>query len=123
MAFTYDLTTSIGKVRLTIGDTVAAEAHFTDEELQVFLADGETVNAAAGLALTAWAAALAREDEQVKVGSWQGDRRDVTAKMLKLASTLLTLGGYEPAAKRPTFRVAGIDWTAHVAAERETREE
>jgi hypothetical protein len=34
---TYDLATSIGKVRLNIPDTNTADAEFTDEELQAFL--------------------------------------------------------------------------------------
>lgn len=37
MAFTYDLSTDIGKLRLRIGDTVEARALLTDEELQVVL--------------------------------------------------------------------------------------
>ena len=37
MAFTYLLTTDIGKVRLLIPDRVAANAIFTDEEIQAFI--------------------------------------------------------------------------------------
>lgn len=37
MAFTYDLTTSRGKVRLHIPDRVEADAMFTDEEIDAFL--------------------------------------------------------------------------------------
>ncbi len=37
MAFTYDLETDIGVVRLRIGDTVQATALFTDEDLTAFL--------------------------------------------------------------------------------------
>jgi hypothetical protein len=37
MTFTYDTTTDIGKVRLTLPDKVQTEALFTDEEIQVFL--------------------------------------------------------------------------------------
>lgn len=37
MSFTYDVTTTIGKMRLLIGDTVQASANFQDEELQALL--------------------------------------------------------------------------------------
>ena len=37
MAFTYDLATDLGKVRLLIPDRVAATAIFTDEEIQAFI--------------------------------------------------------------------------------------
>ena len=122
MAFTYDLTTDTGKVRRDIGDTVAASAQFTDEEIDSFVSEGGSVKAAAGLALMAWAAALAREDELSKTGSWQGDRRDVAGKMRALAKEYLELAAYKPAAKRPTFRSVPVDWTAQVQAARELQE-
>ncbi len=34
MSFSYDVTTTTGKIRLMIGDMVAATAYFQDEELQ-----------------------------------------------------------------------------------------
>lgn len=37
MSFSYDVTTTIGKMRLLIGDTVQASANFQDEELQAIL--------------------------------------------------------------------------------------
>lgn len=118
MAYTYDLTTDIGKVRRDIGDTVEADAHFTDAELQSFLDEGGSVKSGSGLALLSWSAALAREDESVKAGSWSGDRGDVSAKMAALADKYLKLGGYTPTAAVPTFRQAAVDWTPEVQAER-----
>lgn len=123
MAFTYDLTTDAGKVRRDIGDTVAADAQFTDEEIDSFVTEGGSVKAAAGLALLAWAAALAREDEQTKSGSWQGDRRDVVGKMKSLAKEYLDLAGYKPAAKRPSFRNSAVDWDRRIQATRELQED
>ena len=46
MAFTYDLTTSIGKCRLKLTDTREAAAWFTDGEIQAALDEGGTVNRA-----------------------------------------------------------------------------
>ncbi len=96
MAATYDLTTDVGQVRLEIGDTDTADAQFTDEEINVFLDRGDTVPAAAGLALQAWAAALSRDDESVSTGSWKADKGDVVAKMLSLADRLLDQANYSP---------------------------
>ncbi len=123
MAYTYDLTTNVGKVRRDIGDTDLTAAQWTDEELQSFVDEGGNVKAAAGLALTAWAAYLSTADELSKVGSWQGDRRDVVAKMSKLADRYLELGGYEPTEAAPSFLNASIDWDFTVQAERILQEE
>jgi hypothetical protein len=46
VAFTYDLTTDIGKVRLKLTDTRVASAWFTDGEIQLGLLDGGSVNGA-----------------------------------------------------------------------------
>jgi len=37
MTFTYDTTTSVGRLRLAIGDTVEDDAEFTDAELEVLI--------------------------------------------------------------------------------------
>ena len=46
MAFTYDVTTNRGKVRLQLGDTTAAAYVFEDAEIDYFLDAGTTVNGA-----------------------------------------------------------------------------
>ena len=52
MAFSYDLTTNIGKVRLLIADTVEDGAVYEDEELTVLLTmEGNVLKAAAARAL------------------------------------------------------------------------
>ncbi len=61
MAYTYDITTDIGKVRLLIGDTdvtPTTDAQFNDEELQIFLDLGGSVFMGAAKALEAWAGRL-----------------------------------------------------------------
>lgn len=123
MAYTYDVATDRGKVRRDIGDSIAGEMHFDDDEIDSFLSEGGGVKAGAGLALMAWAAALSREDKASSAGSWKGDRGDVVAEMKALAKEYFDLAGYAPAATVPSFRQANIDWTAHVAAEREYNED
>ena len=97
MSATYDLATDIGKIRLKIGDIDTASAQFSDEELQVFIDEGGTVNASAGLALLAWANAVAGDDQKVVAGSWSGDTGDVSKRMAERASELFALDGYNPA--------------------------
>lgn len=96
MSTTYDLTTDVGKVRLKIGDTDTAAAQFSDEELQVFIDEAGTVNASAGLALLAWANAVAQDDQEVVVGSWKGKRGDVSKLMAEQAQKLFDIDGYNP---------------------------
>jgi len=120
MAYTYDLATDIGKVRRNIGDTSTSAAHFTDAELTSFVSDGGSVEAASGLALMAWAASLATEDELVTVGSFTGDRRDVVGKMMRLAQSYFTLVGYT--ATGAFYEVTALDWTPETAVARERLE-
>lgn len=57
MAFTYDLATDVGKIRLLIPDTSWESAVFSDEELTAFLAlESSSVRRAAALALETVAA-------------------------------------------------------------------
>ena len=84
MAFTYDLATDIGKVRLLISDSDATSFHFTDAEIQVFLDIGESVLAAACKALEAWASALSGDMASEKIGDYSYTKKQVD-NMLKLA--------------------------------------
>lgn len=121
MAFTYNLTTDIGKVRRDIRDIDGAQAAFTDEELTSFLAEADSnVKGAAGLALLAWAVQLSQEDELVSTGAWKGDRRNVAAKMQKIAAEYLKMAGIDGPPIAHGF--AEMDWTAHAATQREINE-
>ena len=85
MTFSYVLSTEIGKVRLKISDTNVATAHFTDEELQVFLNEaGNSDYLAAALALEAWAAALTDNAESERIGDYSYSKKSADNK-LKLA--------------------------------------
>lgn len=114
MSTTYDLTTDVGKVRLKVGDTDTAAAQFSDEELQVFIDEAGTVNASAGLALLAWANAVAMDDQKVVAGSWTGDRGDVAAKMRAAAKELFDLDGYNPSLAASFVQTNVCLWGARV---------
>lgn len=51
MAFTYTLSTDIGKVRLKLGDTSSTAYAFEDDEITEFLSEGGSVTGATILAL------------------------------------------------------------------------
>jgi hypothetical protein len=51
MAFTYTIATNRGKVRLKLSDTNAAAYGFEDDEIDAFLSEGGTVDAAVVLGL------------------------------------------------------------------------
>jgi hypothetical protein len=82
MAFTYDPTTAVGRARLKIGDTIENEGprphptntNFSDEEIAIFLEDGDGAAMAAALACET----LANEWNAIpmtKLGPHQEDTR------------------------------------------------
>ncbi len=85
MTTTYDTSTNIGKVRLLIHDTDITSAHFTDEEIQVFLDLGGTVYLAAALALESWAGSLSESVDSEKIGDYSYSKKSAEKK-LKLAT-------------------------------------
>ena len=89
MTVTYVLTTDVGKVRLLIGDKAIATAHFTDEELTVFLTDEGSVNLGAAAALEAWAAEYSANADSEKIGDY-GYTQSIASKMLASAARLRT---------------------------------
>jgi len=72
--WTYDLATLIGQVRLLISDNdivPVTDAHFSDEEIQVFLTmAGNSTYLAAALALKAWVASLASTVASERIGDY-----------------------------------------------------
>ena len=88
MAATYDLTTNVGKVRLTIRDTDTDNAVFTDAELTYFLTDNDSsIYLAAAAALESWAASYAANASSEKIGDY-GYSQKAVENMLALAKKL-----------------------------------
>lgn len=68
MAFTYDPTTDRGRVRLLITDTDAANAIFTDAEIDAFLSiEGDAVKRAAAAALDQTASSEALIQKRIRL--------------------------------------------------------
>lgn len=90
MAFTYDLTTNRGKVRLALADTVEAEAIFTDAEIDHFISEGGTVNGAAIEGLRVLLVDRARRERRFAA---QGLTLDTKGQTAAIREAIAELGG------------------------------
>lgn len=109
--WTYDITTTIGQVRLLIGDkdiVPTTDATFTDEEIQAFLTlnDDDTYLAAA-MALEAWTATLTSSvtSESIRSGDYSYTKKEVDNK-LALAARYRS-----SSATVPCFEIGSMDLT------------
>lgn len=108
MAFTYNLSTDVGKVRLEIGDTVDSSTvagagvkpsgdNFSDEEVQYFLTqEGSKMKAVAAAAETLsrqWAVAA-----NISLGSRSESFGEVSARWALIAADLRRTWGASPRA-------------------------
>ena len=91
MTATYDITTSVGKVRLITGDTdihPSSDAVFTDEEITYFLtAQSSDINLASADVLDAWAAKYIANADSETIGDYQY-AQSTAKKMIALANNL-----------------------------------
>jgi len=88
MSLPYDITTNVGKVRLTIGDTDATAYVFTDAELTYFLTDNSSnISLAAADALEAWMAKYTTSPDSEKIGDYAYSQK-IVEKMNKLRNEL-----------------------------------
>lgn len=108
MAFTTDVSTLIGKVRLYIQDQTEATALFTDDEIQVFLtAEGDDVLCAAARALDTVAASTALTAKMIKIGNYASDTRNAAKELREQADTYRAM-----AATSATVEMALTDYNA-----------
>lgn len=69
MAFTYDISTDRGKVRLGVGDTNEAHGIFTDDEIDEALSEGGSVEDAIVWLLKMLKGAMAARGDYQRVGA------------------------------------------------------
>lgn len=93
MAFTYDLATDIGKVRIRLADTDSAHYAFEDAEITYFLTEGGSVIDATILGLQALITDAAR---RMKAFSNPGQFYDDRGRVTALQQALANLGGDIP---------------------------
>ena len=96
MAFTYDTTTDIGKLRFLIGDTTDPP-NFQDAELQLALdmAVGALLPAAASCCEALARRMMQKPDEQI--GDYKVDRSKTAANLLEMAKRYRTADEEAPA--------------------------
>ncbi len=84
MAYTYDVTNEIGKVRLLIGDTditPTTDAQFSDEEIQAFLdLSSDSLLLAASYALESWASAVSGDMKTERIGDYSYGKDEAKTK-------------------------------------------
>ena len=89
MAFTYDLSTDVGKIRLLIPDTVSTSAVFSDEEVTaLLLLESSSVRRAAALALETISVNETLTLKVIKLLDVQTDGAKVLDALLKRAALL-----------------------------------
>jgi len=107
MAFTYDITTNRGKVRLLIGDNVLATYHFEDDEIDAFLTmASSSIYLAAAMALEAWAATETSTLDSERIGDYQFTRGAVNKK-ITLAKEYRTIDSETPYLTWSEFDLTG----------------
>ena len=91
MTATYDITTNVGKVRLTTGDVdvhPSSDAVFTDEEITYFLTgQSDDVALASADVLDSWAAKYIANADSETMGDYQY-AQSTAKKMMALAANL-----------------------------------
>lgn len=99
MAFTYDVATEVGKIRLLIPDTDAAAHVFEDIEVATFYALEGSLKGAAALALETIASNEAMTLKVMKLLDLQTDGAKVADSLLKRAAELRKQADREEAAE------------------------
>lgn len=108
MTVTYDLVTSIGKVRLLINDKDVLNPVFQDEEITYFLTEnGNSVNMAAAVALESWAASYSANATSETIGDYSYSHK-VVQNMLELAVKLREKEGNVPVMDWASFDLVNL---------------
>lgn len=110
MAFTYILSTDIGKIRLITGDKNELEPVFTDEEIRVFLTAEGSVNLGAAAVLEAWATLYSANVDTEKIGDYSYGQK-IVDKMLTLAKQLRETDASTPALTWAEMDLSGVEDT------------
>jgi hypothetical protein len=121
VAFSYDLTTDRGKLRLLIGDTATTKAEaqiFTDEEIDAFLAlEGSDLKLAAARALEAMAASQVMILKVIRLLDLQTDGAAVSRELRAQAKELRAEAESDGEFDFAEWTVDGATWAERLRAE------
>lgn len=107
MAFSYTLTTNVGKIRAMIPDNNAATYNFEDDEIEVFYAiEGSSLKRAVALALETIASNEAMVLKVIKLLDVSTDGAKVADALLKRAALLRKQADDEEVAADGAFDIA-----------------
>lgn len=107
MTATYDLTTTVGKIRLKIGDTTLSDVVFTDEELTYFYTEQGSITLASAAALEAWAAKYGANADSEKIGDYAYSQK-IIDKLLAMAQNLRDTDANEPVLDTGAFNLTDM---------------
>ena len=117
MAFTYDVSTNAGKVRLMIADTVEAYQQFSDDEIAAFLSMESRPRRAAAMALEAIAVNEALIQKRIVALHLETDGPALAAELRNMAKSLREQDKLS-AGSGATMRIAEMVSTPEQADER-----
>lgn len=117
MAFTYDLSTNAGKVRLMVADTVQEYQQFSDEEIAAFLSMEPRPRRAAAMALEAIAVNESLIQKRIVALHIETDGPALAAELRNMAKSLREQDKLS-AGSGATMRIAEMVSTPEQAAER-----
>lgn len=121
MAFTYDLDTDRGKVRLKIRDTDLSDPDrqlFEDNEIDFFLTEaGFDLNLAAAGALDSIAANAALLAKMERIGDYVIDSKSMAAAVMKVAAHYRSLSEQAPAFGFAEQTLSAFSWNEIVLNE------
>jgi len=114
MTVTYDLTTSVGQIRLMIGDTTLTDPIFSDEEITFFLTTwGSDLNLTAAACCTAWASKYGANADSEHIGDYSYSQ-SIVDKLLKMAATFTSTATSTPAMDWGSFNLTGVENTEDI---------
>ena len=112
MTVTYDITNSIGQVRIMIGDTnivPITNAIFTDEEITFFLTQcGGDLNLAAAMACLAWANKYQANADSERIGDYSYSQ-NIVEKLKGMAATFTAASTGTPSWDWGSFNFTGTE--------------
>ena len=92
MSFSYSPDTDLGKVRLLCGDTTAANAIFTDEEINaVYAVSDSSPHHTAAFLLTGLASRMARSAHKKSASKYSEDLTRVAAELREQAKAIMEM--------------------------------
>jgi len=110
--YTYDITNTVGQIRLLIGDTdisPTTDAQFSDEELTFFYSTmaNSSLMLAASYALEAWAATITDSLKSEHIGDYSYSK-DTAGKKIELAKKYRDEDGLNPAMAWSQWDLSGV---------------